>query len=270
MIGFVRNAIGQLFGGLGRVLQRWALGVTTLIAMLGQVQYALLHLRHRSRRRVLATLLRRQLTDTVFQSALINSLLAVLVGAALGDTLLLVAKRIEDYMSLITFVLVEELAPIISGIILIMRSGSGRTLQIGYMHQQQEDLVLRRLGIDPVFILALPTMCVFPISLLLMTFYFIGIALTTAWLATQASDFGHWTLPLFLGAIIDSFSIAGWMALIVKTVLGGWIIGAIALASGAAASHRMTELPSRLALGTTWSLFIFLVLCLVVSAVQRL
>ena len=104
------------------------------------------------RRRMFWNLFKRQLYTTGVRALYINGAIAIFIGALMMSRLFdyIPRQAIEtQYGQLFVIVIFRELGPLISGIILIARSATAVTSEIGYLRMTREFQVLNGLGINP-------------------------------------------------------------------------------------------------------------------------
>ena len=135
--------------------------------------------------------------------------LALGVGVAAIYNIVVFAQQIQD-MSLIgtlmNWVLVQEMAPFMVSIFLLVRSGVAIVTEIGYMHVRGEDAFLRSMGVHPYEYLHLPRMIAFALSGLILTFLFVVVSvwvggLILSW--SQTMNFFEYLIEVRRGAGIE-------------------------------------------------------------------
>lgn len=217
------------------------------------------HLLRANRRDIFKALFMRQLYNTGVRALYINAVIAVFIGALLMSRVFqLIGSEMlsEQYGYVFVVVIFRELGPLISGIILIARSATAITSEIGYLRVTREFQVLNALGINPVFMFLLPVFFAFPISLLLMFVYFDVVCVLSAWMMIALSD-SPVSFFTFVASILDQISVNEIAINAVKAILGGVVIGVISIHFGAQANDSFDEVSSAISNSTTSQLMAF-------------
>lgn len=219
------------------------------------------------RRQLFMSLFVRQLYNTGVRALYINFMIAVFIGALLMSRLFdYIPKQVlaEQYGYLFVVIIFRELGPLISGIILIARSATAITSEIGYLRIAREFQVLHGLGINPVFMFLLPVFFAFPISLFLMFIYFDFICILSAYVFIWFSDPTVQFLE-FLGSILHQITLNEVAINAVKALLGGMMIGIISIHFGAKAEDSFDDVSEAISNSTTSQLMMFFLINIVLS-----
>jgi len=221
------------------------------------------------RRRMFWNLFKRQLYTTGVRALYINSMIAIFIGALMMSRLFdYIPKQVIEtqYGQLFVIVIFRELGPLISGIILIARSATAVTSEIGYLRMTREFQVLNSLGINPVFLFLLPVFFAFPLSLFLMFIYFDFVCILSAYVAIWWADPDIQFLS-FLNSILAQISINEWAINAVKAILGGMVVGVISIHFGARATDSFDDISQAISDSTTSQLMAFFLINVVLSYV---
>ena len=149
----------DVLGIIGRLPTGLISYIMDIVGLISVALRASRHLRNPKRRRIFRTLFTRQLYNTGVRALYINGMIAVIIGALLMSRLFdYIPKQVlaEQYGYLFVVIIFRELGPLISGIILISRSATAVTSEIGFLRMRREFQVLHGLGINPVFLFLLP------------------------------------------------------------------------------------------------------------------
>ncbi len=219
------------------------------------------------RRRMFWNLFKRQLYTTGVRALYINGMIAIFIGAVMMSRLFdYIPKQVIEtqYGQLFVIVIFRELGPLISGIILIARSATAVTSEIGYLRMTREFQVLNSLGINPVFLFLLPVFFAFPLSLFLMFIYFDFICILSAYAAIWWADpdIQFWS---FLSSILAQISGNEWAINAVKAILGGMVIGVISIHFGARATDSFDDISQAISDSTTSQLMAFFLINVILS-----
>jgi len=244
---------------IGRVPREYAEYLLDVIGLISVALRAARDIRLRHRRRIFVDLFVRQLYNTGVRALYINGVIAVFVGALMMSRLFeYLPARVLDaqYGYLFVVIVVRELGPLISGIILIARSATAITSEVGYLRLQREFQVLHGLGINPVFIFLLPIFFAFPVSLFLMFIYFDFVCMLSAYAVLWFADHPIGLVP-FLASILSEVSLNEIAINAVKALLGGMMIGVISIHFAARVQHSFDEVSAAISNSTTSQLMIF-------------
>lgn len=220
-----------------------------------------------SQRPIFWGLFKDQLYESGVRAVYINGVIAVFIGGLLMARLFsYFPKQVlsTQYAYLFVVVVVRELGPLISGIILIARSATAVTSKIGNLRIRREFQVLHALGINPVFLFLVPVFFAFPISLFLMLIYFDFICILSAYAVIWISDPGV-SFILFLSSILEQISLNEVGINAVKAILGGMLIGVISIHFGAKATESFEDVSEAISNSTTTQLMAFFLLNVVLS-----
>lgn len=244
--------------------------INTILDLIGLISVALAAsklLLEKKRRSIFMALFYRQIYNTGVRALYINGAVAVLVGTLLISRLFdYIPNQVmeEQFGYLFMVIVFRELGPLISGVILIARSATSITAEIGYLRLRREFQVLNGLGISPVFLFLLPVFFAFPLSLLLMFIYFDLVVFLSSyamiWLSNPNADFFA-----LLSAILNQISLNEIAINGLKAVLGGMMIGVISIHFGAKVENSFTEVSDAISNSTTTQLMVFFVINILLS-----
>jgi phospholipid/cholesterol/gamma-HCH transport system permease protein len=221
-----REAAGVL-GRVGRAAIRALANAGALFATLGLAVAAIGAPGAAARRTVRAVLLT-QILFTGVQALGLVSAIGFLIGATIViQTSLMVPGADGDLLGkILVAVVVRELAPLITAIIVAGRSGTAISTELGNMKVNYEVLALTSLGIDPPRFIVLPRLGAAIVSVIVLMVYFTVVAVLTTALLGQAvlgpspvelrSGIGQAILPhdlvLFLSKGVGLGTILGWFS----------------------------------------------------------
>ncbi|MFT7133248.1 MAG: phospholipid/cholesterol/gamma-HCH transport system permease protein, partial [Cyclobacteriaceae bacterium] len=242
-------------------------GLMDIIGLISVALASSVHILAPHRRQIFVGLFIRQLYNTGVKALYINGVIAIFIGGLLMSRLFdYVPRQVlsTQYSYLFVVIVFRELGPLISGIILIARSATAITSEIGYLRMTREFQVLHGLGINPVFMFLLPVFFAFPISLFLMFIYFNFVCLLSAYVFILFSDPGLNFLE-FLTNILNQISLNEIAINSVKALLGGMMIGVVSIHYGARATSSFDDISTAISSSTTVQLMIFFMLNVVLS-----
>lgn len=244
---------GSWFAHLGARALAFGATVRQNFGLLGAVYQSLLAPGH-SAARVCRSVLLRQIFYTSYQALGLISLVAFLIGATLILQTELLASLLPRELAgrVLAAVLVREVAPLVTAILVTGRSGTAIATELGVMRVNAEILSLSSLGIDPARFLVAPRILATLISLPLLTIYFSAIALTSG---------------LFMAFFLDSYSVGDWQTglftglqlsdlpfFLLKTLGLGALVGWLCCAYGLTVQTSPTEVPQKASLAVVRTL----------------
>jgi len=128
-------------------------------------------------RRIIVT----QVLFTGVQAALLVSVIGLLIGASIIiQTNLLMPADGELIGRVLVAVVLRELAPLITAIVVAGRSGAAIATELGNMKVNSEVLALSSLGIDPMRYVVLPRIVGCVVSVVALMIYFTIVSLSAA------------------------------------------------------------------------------------------
>lgn len=186
-------------------------------------------------RRVLA----RQLYFTGIESLLLVLLIGIALGAIIVSQLhFSFGQSGVDTLRLLAGLLLSELAPLLTALILIARSSSAMASELAAMRVNNEIWMLRQFGVSPVHYLMLPRVTGMVLASFLLAVYLGFAAMLTAALMTSGPNALN-----DLRLLADSLPAGKIFMGLLKTAVFGLVIALIACRAGLRAGHAMTEIP---------------------------
>lgn len=171
--------------------------------------------------------------------------LALALGLVIiGQTLaLLTTVGAERYIGIVMVaVVVRELGPLLTAILVIARSGTSTVVELGTVRALGEIEALESLGIDPIHYLVVPRVIGLATAVFCLTMYFVVIALVGGWLFAFFRD-----VPLkpadYFGQLAANLRWEDFALLFLKTTLFGALIGVVSCYHGLARALRVEEVP---------------------------
>jgi len=181
--------------------------------------------------------------DAIPLVLLIAALLSISV-VALSATIMPSVEATTVLVRVLALVLVRELAPLMTAILVILRSCGAVAVELGYMGWRGEIEALETMGIDPVKFLLLPRFLGLVIAVVTMTLLFSAAAAGTGLLTGNL--FGMAPSLSLLRANIGSYLHPEDVVIaFVKSLLFGGTIAAVACYHGLSVRDDLTEVPRR-------------------------
>lgn len=241
--------------------------ISYLIDILGLLIFTFRETRHladKNKRKLFSFFFKRQLFNTGIKAIYVSCLIALLFGMITADRLFLLippsTHLIDFYAEWFVIIFIRELGPLISGFILIARSATAITAEIGHLKFHNEFEVLKGQRISPVFIFLLPVFFSFPLSLLLMFLFFNFVCMASVWLYLNLFSDNTIILFDFVTVIINHISVTEVVISSCKALLGGLFIGIISIHSATMVAGRFTDISRSLSKVTTTQLLGFFVI----------
>lgn len=144
-------------------------------------------------------------------------------------------------IQIMIWILVRELGPLLTAIILIGRSSSAFASELSSMQVNGEIKSLRLMGISPISYLIMPRVLAMTLASIALTFYFQVVAFITGWLVTSIRmDF------LLSSEISNTFEIINFDDLstsFLKSLVFGMLVSVVSCYHGLRRKSAMTEVP---------------------------
>ncbi len=185
----------------------------------------------------------RQIFYTSVQALGLISVVAVFIGASLIVQTELLGGGFHREMvgRVLIAVVLRELAPLVTAIILAGRSGTAMATELGVMRVGSEVLGLASMGIDPARFLVWPRMVASIVSVPILTVYFSTIAVFAGYMAAVALG-GHGLGDLQAG-VLSGLTPFDLPLFLVKTLGLGTLVGWICCHYGLEVGASPTEVP---------------------------
>ncbi len=216
------------------------------------------------RRRIFWLLFKRQLYNSGLRAASINTIIAMLLGIFVMSKAYAVIPNntqfIDYYAQFFNIVVNREIGPLISGIILIARSASAVTAEVGQMQLYRQFDALSAVHMSPALVFLLPVFFAFPVSLMLMFFYFNMICVLTSFAMIELYHEGGITLVDYIRALLQQLTVVEVAVSMAKAMVGGCLIGLASLYFGYHVEDRFTDVSRAISNSNTFQLFAFFVL----------
>jgi phospholipid/cholesterol/gamma-HCH transport system permease protein len=154
----------------------------------------------------------------------------------------------------LVWVVFRELAPLITAVIIIARSGTAIAAELGSMKINGEIEALELMGIDREQYLILPRIMGVAASVIILTIYFVFTSFVGSFLV---ASIGFWHIPYdqFVQGIVSSLGMREVVVLTIKTTSFGIVIPAICCQFGLNVGESATEVPQAATRAVITSLF---------------
>jgi phospholipid/cholesterol/gamma-HCH transport system permease protein len=220
-----RIAEAGWLGAVGRSTIRWVVSTDDLLHTLSDAiasQWTPGVAARETVRRVITT----QILYTGVQALSLVSVIAFLLGSSIIiQTNLMGSADGELLGKVLVAVVLRELAPLVTAIVIAGRSGTAMATELGNMKVNSEVLALTSLGIDPPRFIVLPRLVASIVSVLVLMIYFSVVAIFGAFTVAQLTAAATWgslysgvsrgvmpfDLGLFLLKGVGLGAIVGWL-----------------------------------------------------------
>lgn len=206
-------------------------------------------------KRIGFSVLIRQILFTGYEALGIIGLISIAIGGIIileGNFILASFGRSSLLYSILVSVVTRELGCLLTAFIIIARSGTAISTELGNMVINQEVDALLSFGISPITYLIIPRVFGVVISSIALSVYFNITALLGGWIISQffyPIDFRD-----FLYGIFSELSIIDIIFSLIKALSFGFAIATIASYQGLQVSIATTEVPQRTIKATVLSL----------------
>lgn len=210
----------------------------------------------------------RQVYFTGVQAFGIVSAVALVIGVVLVVEVMTLARDAAAQGllgNLMVWVVFRELAPLLTMLLVIARSGTAISSEIATMKLVGEIRELEFMGVDPIHYLVIPRLLGMSLSLVCLNFYFSMVSIvggvTLGWAMMDAS----WTG--LMGDVFEALKPVGILFTAAKSIFAGVVVGAICCYRGLQVQQSPTEIPRETARAVVQSLTASFAVSGVISAV---
>jgi phospholipid/cholesterol/gamma-HCH transport system permease protein len=203
--------------------------------------YAATHLRVLSISPV-RSVFQRQLYFTGIEGAHLVALLGLLAGVlAVTQTTALVGGNSELTVRVLVWTVVGELGPLLAAIIIVARSAVAISTELALMEMRSEIEHLAQMRISAMDYLVVPRMAALTLSTVALSVYFQAVAVAGG-LAVSAL-FQNVSFVIQLARFLDVITLTDILVALLKCLLFGAAISAIACYHGLAVGRSLTAVP---------------------------
>jgi phospholipid/cholesterol/gamma-HCH transport system permease protein len=204
-------------------------------------------------RRLVHGIMLNQVLYTGVQALVLVSAIGFLIGASIIIQInMLVPADGELIGRILVAVVVRELAPLITAIVVAGRSGTAIATELGNMKVSSEVLALASLGIDPVRYVVLPRLVGTVVSVVALMIYFSVVSLCSAFLLAALSSGS--SLDSFRSGIASGILPQDLLLFFVKGLGLGTIVGWLSCHFGLEVKSSPTEVPQQASRAVVMSL----------------
>jgi phospholipid/cholesterol/gamma-HCH transport system permease protein len=226
-----KTVIGQL-EYTARVLLMVYLSVRA--AMVDQAQGA----------RTIFSVISAQIYFTGFQAMPLISVLALASGGVVilqSSSNLSLLGGSEMIGKLLVVIIVRELGPLMTALVVIARSGTAVASEVGNMRANREIEALESMGINPLSYIVFPRIVGGVLSVVCLAFYYVMIALLGGFLITRLIQDMPFTF--YYESLANAFAFEDAGLFVLKNVFSGIIIFIVACEQGLSVKRGPWEVP---------------------------
>ena len=143
--------------------------------------------------------------------------------------------------NLLVVIMVREVGPLLTALVVVARSGSAVATEVGNMRANREIEALESIGINPLSFIVFPRIAGGIISVICLCFYFVVIALIGGFLLTRIID--EMPLNFYLDSLVQALTKEDFFLFLIKTGFSGTIIFSISCYQGLAVKRSHHEVP---------------------------
>jgi len=162
----------------------------------------------------------------------------------IGQTVALLTKvGAQEYIgTVMVTVVVRELGPLLTVIVVLARSGTSNVVELGTSRALGEVEALESLGIDPIHYLVVPRVLALAVAVFCLTTYLILIAIGSGYLFAFLQDVPL-TPSAYFGQLGDALRWQDFVLLLLKTAAFGIVIAVVNCYHGLARPLRIEDVP---------------------------
>lgn len=264
-VATVDRGPGAVIAWVGRKVMAWYAYSADLMALVYLSLRELANPVERVRRTASGVILR-QILFTGVDALPVMSAIALMVGIIIitqAGTQLPKVGAGDQIGNIIVVTVIRELGPLLTMFIVVGRSGSAITTELGYMRVGQEITALELMGVQVTRFIVMPRMMGMILSMICLTLYFDTVAVLGGFVVAKLKL----TVPFaaFAKAVTQSLSVTDLVVTATKGVLFGMAVAAICCHHGLSVRSSFTEVPQQTTRAMINSLKICLVLDIVVT-----
>lgn len=173
-------------------------------------------------------------------------LLSVLLGMVIiveGHEFLMAIGQGDWVYKILIFAMVRDVGPFIVCLIILSRSGTAITTELGNMRVNKEIDALVAMGISPISYLISPRVWGMMLSLLILMSYFLMAGIFGGFLLSNLFQ----NIPFldFFSRLVKELHLFDIIIMFIKVMVSGFFIAVISSYHGLSVKHAVTEVPQR-------------------------
>lgn len=203
-------------------------------------------IRVKNNRHVNSTVILRQILFTGYEALPLISFLALGIGGLIilqgSNFLENFGQGIWIHIILVT-VVINELSGILTALVVIARSGTAISTELGNMKISREIQLIESYGISPIGYLVVSRIIGVVVSMVLLVIYFNVIAVLGGWLFSIF--FNNLEFRAFMNDFLSVLKFSHVLSSLLKSVIFGLIISCVSAYQGMSVMRASTEVPQR-------------------------
>jgi len=211
-------------------------------------------------------LLRRIILEQIYYTAFQALALIIPIALIIGSTLIIQFTRVSgqyDLGKVMIVLIVREFGPVITAILVILRSATAVTIEISYMNVLHEFDAIEMSGIDPMRFICLPRLIGITTAILCLFIVFDLVSIiggyAIVWMVTYIK------LGNFLGQIGNAITGTDIAVGIIKALCFGITITVTCLTHGLSPKNEIRDIPSETSKAAVACFFYCLVINVIIS-----
>lgn len=222
--------------------------------------------RLRSNRHVSSMVILRQILFTGYEALPLISFLALAIGGLIilqGYNLLTnFGQGIWVHIILVT-VVVNELSGILTALVVVARSGTAISTELGNMKVRREIDLIESFGISPIGYLVVSRIFGVVVAVMILTLYFNIIAVLGGWLFSRM--FNNLEFRAFMNDFLQVLRLSHVISSLLKSMVFGLIISLVSTYHGMSVGHASTEVPQRTIKAVVSSIFMIIISDMIIT-----
>ncbi len=211
-------------------------------------------------------LVRRAILEQIYFTAVQALPIIIPVALLLGTLIIIQFTKVSSEIDLgktVVLIVVREIGPFITALLVILRSATAVTIEIGYMNVLKETEALEMSGIDPLRLICLPRLIGITTAIMCLFIVFDIVAIMggyyLVWIITDIPMSGY------LDQIAKAISAVDIAVGIVKALCFGFSITAICFVHGFKTATSITSIPVAAAKAAVECFFYCLIINILIS-----
>lgn len=143
--------------------------------------------------------------------------------------------------TLLIAIVVRELAPLMTALIVIARSGTAVASEVGNMRANREIEALESMGINPLSYIVFPRIMGGVVSVICLSFYYVLIALLGGFILTKLIH--DMPFSFYLQSLTNAVASEDFFLFLLKNFFSGMIIFVVSCYQGLSVRNGPTEVP---------------------------
>lgn len=220
-------------------------------------------------RRPTMAVLRKQIYFTGLESLKIIVIISVTIGIVIITQIISLVGTNETLMGrVLVWLVIRELGPVLTAIIIIARSGTAIATELGYMKINNEIESIESLGIPGDRYLIMPRIIGVTTSVVILTIYFEIAAIIGGFMVAYLG--WHVSFDKFAQSIFSILTIKELGMSFIKSLFFGLFLSAACCRHGLSVGKSATQIPQAATKGVMQSLFLVFLLDGIITLVSLL